>query len=462
MNPEAKPTLTQDNAILSVGKSGELVFDDEPLEPLLKGTAPSAPTPASVVEIWRQGIDRSETCVRALISVVANSKQDASLSGNLEGAEECLRQLVSSKCAKSEREYAGCCFALARLLHVKRQFDEAALYYRQALEIQEKALGVDDEATLETARQMVDLLSVTNRKNEAARFRNLMVAQRLAGKEDDSSFWDARQLALDMFLAGQYAEAEEIYGRLLQKRFSAASTHCHLARIFLMTDREVEARKAVDQAWTLRGESPAYVLGRILFLRTLLAMLAGEDWKLNLVELKSAIANRDVHMDWTMQPVLDHLKPRVGDELHMMLTAIVAAIGSRSKTEALYSNPNWSLVCGSNESTEVAESADPKSLATMAPLLAESVDVTSTREFKDADKFSFGKVVKVSSNCLTVKEYDFASDSDVDCTYHLNERYEFGNMTKAEELQPGDSVVLDYIEVNGQRLVIALAKEEGH
>ena len=75
------------------------------------------------------------------------------------------------------------------------------------------------------------------------------------------------------------------------------------------------------------------------------------------------------------------------------------------------------------------------------------------------DQFTFGAVVKVVGNRLTVKEYDFARDADVEREYYTHAETEYGNVAKLEELAPNDQVVLDYTEAGGQRRIAILVKE---
>lgn len=67
--PQPAPPL----APLALGIPADLVFDDDPLEALLHGTQPVAPTPADVLELWRQGLDRSPACARALAAVLGRN-----------------------------------------------------------------------------------------------------------------------------------------------------------------------------------------------------------------------------------------------------------------------------------------------------------------------------------------------------------------------------------------------------
>jgi len=59
------------------------------------------------------------------------------------------------------------------------------------------------------------------------------------------------------------------------------------------------------------------------------------------------------------------------------------------------------------------------------------------------DKFFFGKVVSVGAGFLTVLEYDFERDADVNETYHVNSETEYGNIGTLGDLKTGDDVVLD-------------------
>ncbi len=78
----------------------------------------------------------------------------------------------------------------------------------------------------------------------------------------------------------------------------------------------------------------------------------------------------------------------------------------------------------------------------------------------EEDKFSFGKVVSVVDGVITVKEYDFAKDADVETGYAVTAETDFGNINAVTDLQAGDDIVIDYIEKEGKRVVTTLVKEE--
>lgn len=76
------------------------------------------------------------------------------------------------------------------------------------------------------------------------------------------------------------------------------------------------------------------------------------------------------------------------------------------------------------------------------------------------DKFSFGKVVSVAADSITVKEYDFAKDADVEVTYSVTPETELGNVNAVADLKADDDIVIDYVEKDGKRVVTTLVKEE--
>lgn len=262
-----------------------------------------------------------------------------------------------------------------------------------------------------------------------------------------------------MFTAGQYAEAEAIYRRLVEKHFELGSTYCHLGRVFLMLGRESEARTEVERAYELRRQWPVYVVARTLFLRLLLQMLEGADWKPTLLELKCTLGNSSAHMVWVIQVVVDHVKSRLPDGGYELLCALAAAIDSRSKLEQLQALPLWKSIC--DEPTPPATPA-PTHAAAAAPVKATPAPTTTASAAQPAvesEKFSFGRVVKVAASVVTVREYCFKQDTDVDVEYHADADTQFGNVEKLADLKPGDDVVLDYLKTNGRCQLLVLVKE---
>ena len=78
----------------------------------------------------------------------------------------------------------------------------------------------------------------------------------------------------------------------------------------------------------------------------------------------------------------------------------------------------------------------------------------------EPDLFSFGTVVAVAPETLTVKEYDFEKDKDVIGSYRVTRDTELGNINRLADLNPGDDVVLDYAVRGKERVATTLVKEE--
>jgi len=153
--------------------------------------------------------------------------------------------------------------------------------------------------------------------------------------------FDRRTKALDIYKQGNYVEAEELLRSLIAAGFEIAGTHCHRARVLLMTDRIDEARQEVARAWEHRAEAPAYVVPRILFFQLLFAMQEEANPSSIIGTLKSTLHAEDAQMEWTTQPLLEHFKPRFKPEAYALLEAIAAAINSRAAIAELDDFPLW-------------------------------------------------------------------------------------------------------------------------
>lgn len=77
----------------------------------------------------------------------------------------------------------------------------------------------------------------------------------------------------------------------------------------------------------------------------------------------------------------------------------------------------------------------------------------------DEDRFSFGKVVSVSRFVITVREYDFAQDKDIESTYYATPETEYGNIASLTELKKNDDVVMDFMIIHGRRVVSTIVRE---
>jgi hypothetical protein len=136
-----------------------------------------------------------------------------------------------------------------------------------------------------------------------------------------------RGVAYDAFEEGFFSEAEVIYRHLLAHDFELAGTHCHLARALLALGRDADATAQVNSAWECRSVCDQYILVRILFLKSLLVTLAGQDDQSPLKMLKEALLrNPRARQSWLIAPVLDRLQPRLTPRSYAFFTQMAQAV----------------------------------------------------------------------------------------------------------------------------------------
>jgi len=82
------------------------------------------------------------------------------------------------------------------------------------------------------------------------------------------------------------------------------------------------------------------------------------------------------------------------------------------------------------------------------------------QEAEEQWEFTFGKVVSVSNDQITISEYNLESEQEVEVTYGVSATTEFINIEGLSGLKPGDDVEIEFKEVDGQKIAMALAKDE--
>jgi pentatricopeptide repeat protein len=189
--------------------------------------------------------------------------------------------------------------------------------------------------------RLANVLDLQGMRQQAAEMRVRCAIEDMFRKGDQESLLNVRSIALELFRAGDYARAEEIYRRLLERRFEPSSTCCHLARVLTMCDREQEARSALTQGWKMRVGALPYVSARILFFRLVFALLDGEDGRQQLECIKHLLKQVNVHHIWIMEPVITHLERRLTADKIELLQALVAALSERKNLPMLEALDQW-------------------------------------------------------------------------------------------------------------------------
>jgi hypothetical protein len=87
-------------------------------------------------------------------------------------------------------------------------------------------------------------------------------------------------------------------------------------------------------------------------------------------------------------------------------------------------------------------------------------DIHASSEDAPSERFSFGKVVRVTEGSVRLVEYDFSRDANIEIEYFETPTTEYGNVEGLNDLRAGDDVVIDYTELGGQRTIVTLVREE--
>jgi proteasome accessory factor A len=177
------------------------------------------------------------------------------------------------------------------------------------------------------------------------RLAELFAAEADSGNRRPDPF-ERRQDAADRILTGDFAGAETIIRGLLAERFMVPSSLCHLARVLLMTGREAEAREKIAAAWDIHRDAPSYVVARMIFFQLVFAMLDGAamngaEISAIVARIRAALSAPAAHLDWTILPMLDHLRPRLGETNYPFLKALADALSDSSALPELDEFPQW-------------------------------------------------------------------------------------------------------------------------
>jgi hypothetical protein len=153
---------------------------------------------------------------------------------------------------------------------------------------------------------------------------------------------ERRSAALLSYCEGDYSSARNLLNSILSTGLDVPGTFCHLARLDLMTNDFASAAVHANEAWRRRSEASSYIICRILWLQIASAMLRAVDRPLPplIGRLKTAMQGVAPY-DWTMAPVLDHLRGRLNNEHHALLSTLADVLSGTQNAAALDDLPDW-------------------------------------------------------------------------------------------------------------------------
>ncbi len=171
-----------------------------------------------------------------------------------------------------------------------------------------------------------------------------------------------RSQATAYYQSGNYQKARELLEELLNDNFEIVSIHTHLARIAIITDDTNGVISHTNKAWEIWQEANPYIVARILWFKLCLEYIntkskqntgifgkikslykkdISNEPSIILSQLKTVLQNDNAIMLWTMEPVLEHLKPKLQENEHALLTALVAAMSYKEKLSELDNFEIW-------------------------------------------------------------------------------------------------------------------------
>jgi len=306
-----------DSILTLIGIAEDLAFDDSPVLP--KDGLPRDPTPANALRLWRERADRSPQVVAAVAAIVA-ADPECVADKEINDLETWLTKALGTTPELDRRS-----LQLARCMVLIRNKD-----YPLALELLD-SLVAHDESARDNRRRLelrIEILEGLGQVDEADRLRRSLKIDDLLDANVPSL--ELREQALSLFKESYCAEAERIYLHLVKRGFELGSTYCHLARVCLMLDRFDDAFRHLDVAEQHCRER-SYVRARAIFLRILECYLNQHPTGRLLAQLRQTLSEPGAFEDWTMEPVVDHLKTRerftaAQIEILMILISVVSSV----------------------------------------------------------------------------------------------------------------------------------------
>ncbi|MEI6890217.1 MAG: hypothetical protein WCL03_13170 [Bacteroidota bacterium] len=155
------------------------------------------------------------------------------------------------------------------------------------------------------------------------------------------SMYKLRSEAYDKFSNSDFAGAESIYRKMMKQNFEMPGTLCHLARVQLLMNQEIDAFKTINRAWKLQTESQKYVIPRIVFFRIFFSMLYGLKFDLWIDRMHAFMKNEADYLQWDIHVVINEYREKLQNEHYNFLIALADVISSKEKCAILEQFEFW-------------------------------------------------------------------------------------------------------------------------
>jgi tetratricopeptide (TPR) repeat protein len=231
------------------------------------------------------------------------------------------------------------------------KYDRAVEYQRESVRCADILAASGTAERANERRRLLHLMRMAGMTEEARHVHEQILelmgmpaeaAMAAAARDQDVELQELplREQAFKYFQSGDYFRAEQVLRSMIAQDFEIQGTRVHLARVLLLQDRVEEARNEVEAALKDRGNSEQpYVLQRVLFLRVLLALVAGEPAQLPIQAFRSELEHSGAFMHWEVTGLLDHIRPRLADVDNALLTELARAINNPETRAKLSQGP---------------------------------------------------------------------------------------------------------------------------
>jgi len=85
-----------------------------------------------------------------------------------------------------------------------------------------------------------------------------------------------------------------------------------------------------------------------------------------------------------------------------------------------------------------------------------------TQDSDEEVEFTYGEVVSVAKDKITIKEYDYESDKEINVVYQINSKTKLEGMKSINDIKPNDYVYIDYIIKNNTKIAVIISFAEDY
>lgn len=98
-------------------------------------------------------------------------------------------------------------------------------------------------------------------------------------------------------------------------------------------------------------------------------------------------------------------------------------------------------------------------LSVLVFLMCSGFSVCVAQEVEETE-FAWGIVASISSDKITVKEYDFDSDQETEVTYNIGADVELDNIKSLSDIEIGDSVDIEFMRESENKVATSISVEK--